>query len=162
MRPLSFPARQRMIDTVSEELLSAHLMGVWGGTSTPSSSDRFFFGVLSTCDLNAGKDYWTSSLSYFKNSTWRKKGLHLDFRCKNSLVSIEKHSSVNVSALEVVFFILLVDIIHLGWKSQQKVTRGEAEANRHSSQRFPIQITADWKKAKLCLFYTWTRQQAKQ
>lgn len=34
----------------------AHLIGVWGGMSTASSSDRFFFGVLSTCDLNAGED----------------------------------------------------------------------------------------------------------
>lgn len=42
-----------------------------------------------------------------------KKKLHFNFRRKNSLISIKKQPSINVSTLEVVLFILLVEVIHL-------------------------------------------------
>lgn len=45
-------------DNDNEEQLppDAHLIGVWGGMIVLSSSETFFFGVLSTCDLRAGGD----------------------------------------------------------------------------------------------------------
>lgn len=53
----------------------------------------------------------------------KKKKLHFNFRRKNSLISIKKQPSINVSTLEVVLFILLVEVIHLLWKLKVVVTR---------------------------------------
>lgn len=47
---------------------SIHLIGVCGGMSTASSSDRFFFGVLSTCDLNTGGDCSTLFFKFIAHS----------------------------------------------------------------------------------------------
>lgn len=47
-----------------------------------------------------------------------KKKLHLDFGCENSLISVKKQPSIEVSTLEVVLFILLVEVIHLKIKWQ--------------------------------------------
>lgn len=42
-----------------------------------------------------------------------KKKLHLHFRHKNSLIAVKKQPSIQVSALEVVLLILLVEAISL-------------------------------------------------
>lgn len=44
--------------------------------------------------------------------------LHFNFRRKNGLISIKKQPSIDVSTLEVVSFILLVEVIFLWNKTQ--------------------------------------------
>lgn len=106
-------------------LLPAHLIGVWGGMRVLSSSD-IFFGVLSTWDLKAGKQF----KHLYPNSTFmqilcteKKENLHVNFRRKNSLISIQKQPSIKVSAPEVMFLVLLVEAFSLWWKLKSGVTR---------------------------------------
>lgn len=56
--------------------------------------------------------------------TEKKENLHVNFRRKNSLISIQKESSIKVSAPEVMFLILLVKAFPLWGKLKPGVTRG--------------------------------------
>lgn len=46
--------------------------------------------------------------------TVKKENLHVNFGYKNSLISIQEQPSVKVSALEVMFLVLLVEAFSLG------------------------------------------------
>lgn len=48
--------------------------------------------------------------------TVKKENLHFHFGHKNSLISIQEQSSIKVSALEVMFLVLLVEAFSLWWK----------------------------------------------
>lgn len=45
--------------------------------------------------------------------TEKKENLHVNYRRKNSLISIQKQASIKVSAPEVMFLILLVEAFSL-------------------------------------------------
>lgn len=105
--------------------LFTHLIGVWGGIIVASSSGKFFFGVLSTCDLNIRRLFNTSVLILVNIRTLKRekeKALHLYFRHLESLIAIKKQSSIQVFAFEVVLFVLLVEVRHLWRKCKVQVT----------------------------------------
>lgn len=57
---------------------------------------------------------WTQHSCKFA-AQWRKN-LHVNFGHKNSFISIQEQPSIKVSALEVMFLVLLVEAFSLWWK----------------------------------------------